>query len=134
MKKIVLVAAFAALAACSQPETAEEAEAPAEVAEAAPANIAADGLPSVGMYKVTAADGTSTMEDVRADGTYVSTSADGTTSTGKWEQKSPELYCATPDEEGAKQTCYEEAVDANGVYTSKNPDTGEVSTVERVQS
>lgn len=132
MKKIVLVAAFAALAACSQPETAEKAE--AAPSEAAPANIAADGLPSVGMYKVTAADGAVTMEDVRADGTYVSTAADGTASTGKWEQKSPELYCATPDEEGATQTCYEESVDANGVYTSKNPNTGEVSTVERVES
>jgi hypothetical protein len=40
----------------------------------------------------------------------------------------------TPDEEGATQKCYEEAVDANGVYTSKDPDTGEVSTVERVVS
>lgn len=134
MKKVILVTVFAALAACSQPETAEEAEAPAETTEAVPANIAADGLPSVGMYKVTAADGSVTMEDVRADGTYVSTAADGKESTGKWEQKSPDSYCVTPDEAGATQKCYEEAVDANGVYTSKDPDTGEVSTVERVVS
>lgn len=133
MKKIIVVAAFAALAACSQPETAEEADAAAEAVEAAPANIAADGGPSVGMYKVTNADGSVHMYDAREDGTYVDTAADGTTTTGKWEQKAPDTWCDTSDEEGAAQICYEESVDANGVYTSKDPNTGEVSIVERVE-
>lgn len=132
MKKIILVAGIATLAACSQPDTPTEAEPTEEAAQTAE-NIAADGLPSVGMYKVTHPDGSVTMADVREDGTYVSTDADGNViETGKWEQKSPELYCETSDEEGAAQICYEESIDENGVYISKNPVTGETSTVERV--
>lgn len=129
MKKIIAVAVLATLAACNQSEPAPEPEA---TEEAAPATTAADGGPSFGLFKVTAADGSVMMSDVREDGTYEETLADGTKETGRWEQKSPEIWCATPDTEGAKQTCYEEHVDANGVYTSKDPATGEVSTVERV--
>jgi len=147
MKRIIAIAALAALAACSKP--AEEPAAPAEAtaeatAEAAPtaataataaaAAMAADGKPTVGKYKITRADGSVMMEDLRADGTFVSTSADGKTETGKWEQKGPNLYCATEDKEGAKQLCFDEKVDDKGVYTSKHPETGEVSTVVRVES
>lgn len=140
MKRIIAIAALAALAACSKP--AEEPAAPAEAtaeatAEAAPAAaaaMAADGKPTVGKYKVTRADGSVIMEDLRADGTFVSTMADGKTETGKWEQKGPNLYCATEDKEGAKQLCFDEKVDDKGVYTSKHPETGEVSTVVRVES
>lgn len=131
MKKIMLVAALVTVGACSKPEPAPE---PAATEEAAPATTAADGGPSYGTFQVTQADGTTFTSEVKPDGTYVETAADGTAmGTGKWEQKSPELWCATPDEEGAVQTCYEEKVDANGVYTSKDPNTGEVSTVVRVK-
>ena len=133
MKKIIVVAAFAALAACSQPEAPAE-EATTEEA-AAPANIAADGLPTVGVYKVTQPDGTVITVDVKEDGTFAATDADGNViDSGKWEQKSPEQYCETSDAEGSTQVCYEEKIDENGVYVSKNPNTGDVSTVERVQS
>lgn len=136
MKRIIAVAALAALAACSKP--AEAPAAPAEAtAEAAPATtepLAADGKPTVGKYKVTRADGSVIMDDLRADGTFVTTLADGKTETGKWEQKGPNLYCATEDKEGAKQLCFDEKVDDKGVYTSKHPETGEVSTVVRVES
>ena len=136
MKRIIAVAALAALAACSKP--AEAPAAPAEAtAEAAPAAatepLAADGKPTVGKYKVTRADGSVVMDDLRADGTFVTTLADGKTETGKWEQKGPNLYCATEDKEGAKQLCFDEKVDDKGVYTSKHPETGEVSTVVRVE-
>ena len=136
MKRIVFVALIAGVVACSQPAPAPEPTAEATTAEAPPAvageSLAADGKPSVGKYQVTRADGTVMTDDVRADGTYVTTMADGKTETGKWEQKGPNLYCATEDKEGAKQKCYEEKVDEKGVYTSKDPETGEVSTVVRL--
>ena len=134
MKRTIFLALMASVAACSQPAPAPTAEdttaaaAPAAAAE----SLAADGKPTVGKYQVTRANGEVMTDDVRADGTYVTTMADGKTETGKWEQKGPNLYCATPAKEGAKQKCYEEQVDDKGVYTSKDPETGEVSTVVRL--
>jgi len=130
----MLVAALASFAACTpKAEEATEADAAAEPTEAAAATTAADGGPSTGTFKVTHADGSVITAEVKADGTYTVTDADGkVTETGKWEQKSPELWCETSDAEGATQVCYEEKVDENGVYTSKDPNTGEVSTVVRV--
>jgi len=137
MKRTILVALLATVAACSERAPAPQAEttndATAETAASAAAEpLAADGKPTVGKYQVTRANGTVMTDDVRADGTYVTTMADGTTETGKWEQKGPNLYCATSDKAGAKQKCYEEKVDDKGVYTSKDPETGEVSTVVRL--
>lgn len=139
MRGFVFIALMASVAACSKPAPAPEAEATtagATTTEATPAaaaqSLAADGKPSVGKYQVTRADGTVMVDDVRADGTYVTTLPDGKTETGKWEQKGPNLYCTTEDKEGAKQKCYEEKVDEKGVYTSKDPETGEVATVVRL--
>lgn len=133
MRKLIALAGVAVLAACSQPDTPAEPAATEEVADAGP--VAADGQPTPGMYKVTNADGTVIMVDVREDGTYSTMDADGNvTDTGKWDQKSPELYCETSDGEGEVERCYEEYLDENGVYMSKDPQTGAVSTVERVEA
>lgn len=135
MKRIIAIAALAALAACSKP--AEEPAAPAEAAaEAAPAEtLAADGKPSHGTFTVTKKDGTIYTSEVKPDGTYSIVAADGkVTETGKWEQKSPEQYCETADTEGAKQKCFAEKVDDKGVYTSTDPENGEVATIVRVES
>jgi len=135
MKKIILVAGIVTLAACSQPEATEDAAPTEEATEAAAATTAADGGPSFGIFEVTLADGTKIVDTLSEDGTYETKDADGKViETGKWEQKSPEEYCATPDAEGAEQVCYEEHVDENGLYTSKNPKTGEVATVVRVEA
>ena len=135
MKRIVLIAALAAVAACTETETAEAPEATEEVAAApveAAQPLAADGQPAPGMYRITLADGTVFMEDVKADGTYVQTDAEGkVVETGRWNQKSPEQYCYTKDEEGAVEECNTEAVDASGAWTSTNAE-GEVAKVERV--
>lgn len=133
MKKIVAIAALAALAACSKPAEAPGAEAaPAEAttAAAAPAAepVAADGKSSVGTFKVTTSDGKVYTEVVKADGTYESTGPGGKVEKGKWDQKNPNLYCNT--EEGGKEECNEEKVE-NGVWTSKNPE-GKTATVERI--
>lgn len=135
MKKIILVAALATVAACNQADTTAEPAATEEAADAAVATTAADGGPSTGTFKVTLQDGSEITAEVKLDGTYSVTDASGAvTDTGKWEQKSPELYCETSDKEGSTQVCYEEKVDENGVYTSKNPNTGEVATVVRVEA
>ncbi len=136
MKRIIAIAALAALAACSKP--AEDPAAPAAEAAAAPAPseiLAADGKPSHGTFKVTRKDGTTYTSEVKPDGTYSVTAADGKVmETGKWEQKSSEQYCETADTEGAKQKCFAEKVDDKGVYTSTDPENGEVATIVRVES
>ena len=137
MKRIIAIAAIAAIAACSKPAPAPEAtsEAPMEAAaeaSAAPAaeTLAADGKSSAGVFKVTTGEGVF-MEDVKADGTYVQTKDGKTVETGKWEQKSPSQYCYTKDEKDAKQVCNTEQVDDKGVWTSKNAE-GKIATIERV--
>jgi hypothetical protein len=129
MKKLLVIAALVAVSACSKPAPAPEAEASA-APEAAPTNIAADGKSSVGTFKVTSAKGDVVTVEVKADGTYAATQDGKVVETGKWEQKSPELYCYTKDEKDAVQQCDSEKVE-NGVYTSTNAK-GEVSTVERI--
>jgi len=75
MKKLMMIAALASVTACSKPDAAPT-EAATEAAAATPAattaeNIAADGKPSVGKFKVTSHDGKVYMEEDKADGTYV---------------------------------------------------------------
>ena len=134
MKKLVLVAALATLAACSKQDAAPAADATepaAAIAAPAAQTVGADGKPSVGTYKVTTADGKTFIEEDKADGTYVQTQDGKVTETGKWEQKAPDTFCSTKDEAGAKQRCNTEKVDAKGVWTSVNPD-GKTATVVRV--
>lgn len=134
MKKILAFAALAALSACSQPAPAPEASATADATDAAAAatNIAADGKPSVGKYEVTRPNGKKYTTEAKPDGTYAVTLDGKVVETGKWEQKSPAQYCETADKPDAKQKCYDEKVDDKGVYTSTDPDNGEVATVVRV--
>lgn len=135
MKKIIAVAALAALAACSQAETpAPEATEEAAAAPAAAEVMAADGKAAYGKFQVTTEDGKKYTTDVKPDGTYAIADADGkVTETGKWVQNSPAEYCETSDEPGSKQICFDEKVE-NGVYTSYNPVTKTTSTVVRVES
>ena len=134
MRKIFAIAALAALSACSQPADAPDAEASAEpiaATEAVTANIAADGKPSAGKYKITRKDGKVYIEDDKADGTYVTMENGKVVETGKWTQPNPNTFCTTKDAKDAKEECNEEKIE-NGVWTSKNAK-GEVSTVERVE-
>ena len=132
MRHVLAITAVVALAACSKPATAPEADAGATAEASAPAaaNIAADGKFSTGMFKITSSDGKVSMEDVKADGTYETKTDGKVTETGKWEQKSPSVYCYTADGPEVKQVCNDEKVE-NGLWTTKDPD-GKVATVERV--
>lgn len=134
MKRFIVIAALASVAACSEPAPAPEpaAEAAAEAAPAAEtATVAADNKPSVGKFKVTTAKGVF-VEEVKPDGTYVQTKDGKVTETGKWVQKSPSQYCYTKDAEGAKEVCNTEQVDDKGVWTSVDPE-GKTATVERIE-
>lgn len=137
MRKIILVAALATLAACNDREAAPaaeaETEATTEVATAPAEVMAADGKSPVGMYKITTADGKVIMDELKADGTYSDTIDGKVVETGRWVQKTPETFCYTKDGEGAKEVCNTEKVDAAGVWTSTNPE-GKTATVERVQA
>lgn len=134
MKRIVLIAAVAAVAACSKPApepaaTTEAAAAPAPAAEV----LAADGKSPVGSYKVTNAEGKTMTEVLNADGTYTSTDASGkVVETGKWVQNSPTRYCYTKDEKDAKEVCNTEGIDAKGAWFSTNPE-GKTATVVRIE-
>ena len=132
MKKYVLMASLAAVAACSQAETAPEAEATEEVAEAAQP-LALDGLATPGTYKITLENGDVIMEEVSADGSYSATNPDGSIETGTWEQPSPDVFCSTSDEEGAAQECSDEKYGDNGEWLSTNRETGNTAIVERVE-
>ncbi|GGD98223.1 hypothetical protein GCM10011515_17530 [Tsuneonella deserti] len=139
MRKVILIAAVAALAACSKPATnTDETATPAatDTAAAAPApaatTMAADGKPSTGTFKVTSPDGQVVMEEVRADGTYADTVDGKVVETGRWEQKSSAQYCWTKDGPGEQQICSDEKVE-NGKWTSYNPVTKKTATIERVE-
>lgn len=136
MKNSIAIVALALLVGCSQAEqqgAPEDAAATPETAIAEPAApLAADGQPTPGIYKITASDGKVFTEEVKPDGTYVQTDSEGTVvETGKWNQKSPGEYCYTADKEGAVEQCNIEAVGADGVWTSTDPE-GNTAKVERV--
>ena len=136
MKKIVLITALAALAACSKQAQAPAdaaTEAATEAPAAAAAPVAADGKPSAGTYQITDSDGKVFTEVDKPDGTYSATQNGKVVETGKWVQKSPAEYCYTKDEPNPKERCGAEKVDEKGVWTSVNPE-GKVSTVVRIES
>ena len=132
MKKIALIAALAVVSACSQGDAEPEAAATEEAATETAEPVALDGKPSVGTYTVTGADGSSITQEVRADGTFTNTAGEDTES-GTLEQKSPDVFCTTRDEEGAEQQCSNEAMTEDGVWQSVDSD-GEISVVERVEA
>lgn len=136
MKYIALAAALVAVSACSpaEPEDAAGADTMAvEDTAIVEASMAADGMPTPGTYEVTNSAGDVTTEVLNEDGTYMSTYADGTVETGNWEQRSPAEFCAQA-ESAEEMTCFAESVDENGVWSSIDPNDGEVSTVVRVDA
>lgn len=125
MKKLALIASFAALAACSQPAE-KPAEADTKAAEAA-AVTPDDSAPAMGDYAVKDADGKMSTTTLNADGTFVSTEADGTKITGKYVRKDGK-DCFDDDGDQAEVCWTASAPAADGTFTSTSS-TGETVTV-----
>ncbi len=74
MKRIIVLAAVVALAACSQAETDTSADtAPDETAMTEPEMLAVDGGPLAGTYVATAGDGSSVTQSMTEDGKVTNT-------------------------------------------------------------
>ena len=128
MKKLILLAGIAALAACTSKEPAAEdtaaAEAPAAAVAAAPA-----AAPTPGSYDVTGPDGTKLVATLMADGTYVDRDEAGKVlEKGKWAAKDGKTCF---DDEGDKaEVCYtDSAPAADGSFTATEAD-GKVTQVK----
>ena len=94
---------------------------------------AADGGPPHGQFKITTQYGDVFYEDVREDGTFVSHASDGrVVETGTWSLGSGGRFCSKGGGPESTEVCFIEGLDANGVWTSYDPDLGETSTIERI--
>lgn len=117
MKKIVLIAAVAALSACSQ--KAEEAPVPAETTAAeAPAPAA---TPVPGTYQVKYADGSMGEVTINADGTFSGKDGKGVESTGTFAVKDGKT-CFDPEGDAPEMCWTDSAPDATGVFVSTADD------------
>jgi hypothetical protein len=133
MKKLVLIAAVAALSACNNTAAEPAAQPSAEAATtvAVDTSLATDGMPNAGTYEVITADGKVLTQTVNADGTFTSVK-DGKTTKGTWTSTGPGNFCET--EEGKTEpSCYAETISADKVWTSVNvKDPKDHSTVKRL--
>ena len=130
MKKLILLAGIAALAACSgkEPATEQTAAAEAPATEAVAATTPAAG-PTPGSYDVTGPDGTKLVATLMADGSYVDRDlADKVIEKGKWAVKNGKTCF---DDEGDKpEVCYTDSTPAaDGSFTATEAD-GKVTQVK----
>jgi len=126
MKKLVLIAALAALSACSQKaeESKETAAAPAETT--APAATADSGT-APGTYDVKMADGTMATSTINADGTYVDTDPKGKAVKGQFaHHDGKDCFDPDGDEPGMCWSASKPAADGSFTATA---DDGTVVTV-----
>ena len=125
MKNLMIIAALASLAACSQQteKAAETETAPVEAAVTAET----DSPTFVGDYDVKMADGKMGKTRINEDGTFVDTGPDGKEMKGKFALKDgKECFDADGDE---PELCWTSAKPgADGSFTSTN-DKGETVTV-----
>ena len=119
MKKLVMIAAIAALAGCSQ-QAEKAAETEAAPAEAA-ATAEADSASFVGDYNVKLADGKMGKTRINEDGTYVEMGPDGKEVKGKFALKDGK-ECFDADGDEAEVCWTSTAPAADGSFTSTGPD------------
>lgn len=125
MRKIVMIAGLAALAACSKPAE-EPAAAPAEATSAA----AAAASPA-GTYTVTNADKTTGTLVIAADNSYTFAVGD-TTAKGVVTPKDDKVACYDPEGDKDPTVCWtNEPPAADGSWTAKSDDGQTVSVVRQ---
>lgn len=134
MRKTVMFAALAVLAATAACKKSEPVAEPTAAASAAasevPGGLAIDGQPNAGVFEATGPDGKKWTTTTFADGTTIIVK-DGKTLKGTWTSTGPGNYCETVD---GKTTCFKEEL-INGVYTSTNEaDPKDKSTIKRMSS
>lgn len=108
MKKLVLIAAVAALSACNQNKT-EPAAAPSETATPAATSSAPTMADRAGTYSYDDGKGESGTSVMKPDGNYTDTSTDGkSVETGMWKVDDAGKVCFDPKGDDPKQPtrCY----------------------------
>jgi hypothetical protein len=138
MKKLILLAGFAALAACGQkqePAASEDsnatiAPADANVTDANAAAMTTANGSAPGTYEVTMKDGSKGQSILNADGTYTDKNSNGTESKGTWNVAGGKTCFDPEGDEGP--TCYTETATApDGSFTA-TPDKGDPVTVKKI--
>jgi hypothetical protein len=117
MKKLILIAAVAALSACNQ--KADEAPAATDTAAATP--MAAETGVAPGTYDVKDADGTMGKTVINADGTYVDTDKTGKEMKGTYARKDGK-DCFDPDGDAAEMCWTVTTPGADGSFTATSAD------------
>ena len=129
MKKLLILAAVASLAACGSNE-----EATVEPVETADAGMDATATGDMaGDYEIKLTDGTVVRQRINADGTYVDTTVDGTeTERGTWRQDGDKM-CFDADGDDP-EVCYTGgAPGEDGSFEARGPDGSVTSTVRKVE-
>jgi len=129
MKKVVIIAALATLAACSQ-KTEKAAEADAAPVEAATATVT-DSASLTGDFDVKMADGKMAKTTINADGTYRDENPGTLPVAGVWAIKDGKT-CFDPSGKDPEECMTTSAPGADGSFTATAPD-GTVLTVKPVK-
>lgn len=130
MKKFLMLATVAALAACESKQ--EPAPEPTDTAASTTQGTATGDM--TGVYEVKMADGSVIRETINADGTYVDATLSGTeTERGTWRQDGAKM-CFDP-EGGAPEACFAGgAPGADGSFQVTDADGKVISTVRKVEA
>lgn len=128
MKKIVLIAAVAALSACSQ-----QAEEPADagaIESPEPAGPVATEQDPAGSYDLQRYNGGTSTLVIRDDGTYTDIAPDGSTIDSGTFALGEGEFCFTPEGDPAEVCWTLDQPDADGSFTATDPE-GHTVTLKR---
>lgn len=129
MRKLMMIAAPLALAACTSEAVEEEVVEEEAMADEAEAMTTSNGT-AAGTYDVTMEDGTVGVSTLNADGTSQSFDGEGNVvQEATWEVVDGQTCFTSESEEGAETECWTESEPAeDGSFTATNAD-GETVTV-----